>query len=129
MSRASLISVYFLVSIVLAVSALSHAGWTAGLSTIATSLLSLIAGVRLRQIISHETDWSDLKGRRFDMAIGGIVTSVAVIILAQWLGTKFSLHLFDYTLDGWQWGWIGFAIAFVYLPKRGRAPDHASPSK
>jgi hypothetical protein len=108
-----LLSGYVIMSLVVAVSAFSHAGWTAALSAVVTSLLLLITGARLRQIIFYETDWKNLRGRTFDMATGGIVASLFFIGFAQWLSTKFSVHFFDYTLDGWEWGWMGFAIGFI----------------
>ena len=106
-----MIALFFLFTLVLAISAVIQAGWAAGLSLLAVSLLSLIAGVRIHSAVRCE-DWS--KGEARNLAIVGIIISVAIVAVTQWLlASRFSVQFFGHQLSGETWGWISLAIGCV----------------
>jgi hypothetical protein len=111
------IHIYIVLSVVIAGSAAFNERWAAALYAIATSSLFLIAGVRLKQILFYQ-DWGKGAGRTRDIAIAGIIASIAAVLLAKWLSTGFSAQLFGYSLSGGLWGWIGFATCFLFADKK-----------
>jgi hypothetical protein len=103
------IFVYLLMSIAIAATAVSNAGWSAGLSAVATISLFLVAGGGLKASLW----WGDKSQK-----IAGPIVAVLLVALAHWLSGGFAVHLFGYFRSGGLWGWIGFAICFVFANKK-----------
>jgi hypothetical protein len=85
-----------------------NARWSTALYALLTSFLFLVARGGLKASLW----WGDRAQK-----IGGSIVAAVLAILAQWLSTGFSVKLFDHFLSGAQWGWIGFAICFVFAGK------------
>jgi hypothetical protein len=100
---------YLIMSIAIAGSAAFNAGLAAGFYAIATSSLSLVAGGGLKASLW----WGD-KAQK----IGGSIVALLLVALVQWLSDGFSVGLFGHSVSGGAWGWIGFAICFVFAGKR-----------
>ena len=109
------ITVYFISSLVISVSAFFNAGWLAGLSAFLTSFFAFIAGSRLKSLVFWE-DWR--AGRSQDMAIAGVLGSVCLIAVAYWLSSNFSITLFEQHLNGTIWGCVGFVVCFICTDKK-----------
>jgi hypothetical protein len=103
------IYIYLVASVTIAGSAAFNAGWTRALYVITTSSLFLVAGGGLKASLW----WGD-KGQK----VGGSIVAFLLVGLAQWLSTGFSVQLFGYHLSGELWGWIGFAVCFVFAKSR-----------
>jgi hypothetical protein len=99
---------YLVMSIVIAGSAGLKVGLSVGLYAIATSSLALIAGGGMKASLW----WGD-KAQK----VGGSVIAFALMALAQWLFSGFTVQLFGHFLSGGQWAWIGFVICFVFASK------------
>jgi hypothetical protein len=105
-----LITTYFFASIAIAVSAWSNGGWTAGLSAFGTGAVSLVAGGGLKASLW----WGD-KAQK----IGGLVIATILMALSSYfMAPRFSVHLFDFTATGQEWGWLGAAICFLFTDKK-----------
>jgi hypothetical protein len=112
------IYMYLIASLAIAGSAAYHVGWSTGLLTIAASSLFLVAGGGLKASLW----WGD-KAQK----IGGSVVAVLLAALAQWLSSGFSVQLFGQPLSGELWGWIGFAVCFVFANKKLAEPETWTP--
>jgi hypothetical protein len=112
------IYIYLIMSVTIAGSATYHVGWSAGLRAIAVSFLFLVAGGGLKASLW----WGD-KAQK----IGGCVVAVLLAALAQWLSSGFSVQLFGHPLSGRLWGWIGFAVCFVFANKKLAEPETWTP--
>lgn len=109
------ITVYFIASVIISVSAFFNAGWFAGVSTFLTSLFAFVIGSRLKALVYWE-DWR--AGRSQDMAIAGVLVSVVLIALAYWFATKFSVTVGGHYLSGTMWGCIGVVVCFLCTDKK-----------
>lgn len=103
------IYIYLILSTALAGSAVLNASWSAGLYAITASFLFLVAGGGLKASLL----WGD-KAQK----IGGSVVALLLVALAQWLSNGFSVQVFGYHLSGGLWGWIGFAVCFLFANKK-----------
>jgi hypothetical protein len=103
------IFVYLIMSLAIAGSAAFKARWSVGLYTIGTSALFLVAGGGLKASLW----WGD-RTQKF----GGLFVALVLAAVAQWLSSGFSVRLFGYSLSGGLWGWIGFAICFLFADRR-----------
>jgi hypothetical protein len=112
------IYMYLIASLAIAGSAAYHVGWSTGLLAIAASSLFLVAGGGLKASLW----WGD-KAQK----IGGSVVAVLLAALAQWLSSGFSVQLFGQSLSGGLWGWIGFAVCFVFANKKLAEPETWTP--
>lgn len=112
------IYMYLIASLAIAGSAAYHVGWSTGLLAIAASSLFLVAGGGLKASFW----WGD-KAQK----IGGSVVAVLLAALAQWLSSGFSVQLFGQPLSGGLWGWIGFAVCFVFANKKLAEPETWTP--
>lgn len=104
------IFIYIIVTIVVAGSALFHGYWAAAFYTLATCLVFLAAGGGLKAIV--------LAKEKGLILIGGIIISLLLCGLGQWLSSGFSVGLFGHTLSGAVWGWIGFAVCILFTSKQ-----------
>src|SRR5690348_12330631 len=101
--------VYFLLSLIISVSAAFRAGLGPAVCAILTSILALIAGGGLRASVF----WGDRTQK-----IGGPVIAALLAALAYWLSSGFSVGLFGYLLTGTEWGIIGFFLCFLFVTRR-----------
>lgn len=115
------ITIYFILTVIISVSAFLNGGWSAGLSASLTSVFAFIAGSRLKSLVYWE-DWKG--GKSQDMAIAGVVVSVVLIAAAFWLSNYFSVQLFGLYLSGTIWGLLGLIVCFICTDKKmaGVAP-------
>ncbi len=97
-----------MVSIVVIITAYNTAGLSPGLSALGTSFLSFFSGAGLR---------GSLYGTRGQKFAGG---SAAIIFMAiaHWIGAGVWVHIYGIDLAGSEWGWIGFFICLLFMPKR-----------
>lgn len=103
------IYVYLVSSLVIAGSAAISAGLGPAFYVIATSSLFLAAGGGWK---------ASLLQRDKTQKVGGSVVAALILVLAQWLSSGFSVHLFGHALSGAAWGWIGFAICLVFATQK-----------
>lgn len=103
------IHVYVISSLVIAGSTAISAGLGPAFYLIATSSLCLAAGGGWKVSL--------LSGDR-SQKIGGSVVAALIVALAQWLSSGVSVRLFGHALSGAAWGWIGFAICFVFATRK-----------
>ena len=96
-----------MLSLVFIITAFTSAGASPGLCAFGTSGLSFFAGGGLR---------GSLSGTR-GQKIAGASFALVCMIIAHWLGSGFSVHLFALHLTGTEWGWIGFFICLLFTPK------------
>jgi|307.fasta_scaffold599397_1 hypothetical protein len=101
------ITCYLIVSLIVAVSAFSNAGASAGFSALGGSFCGFAAGAGLREML-HGTSMQK---------IIGVVMAIVIMGIAQLLGQYYSVRLFDLELDGGKWGWIGFLICLILTPR------------
>jgi hypothetical protein len=78
------IYIYLTASVVVAGSAAFKVGWGTALSIAMASMLSLVAGGRLKASLR----WGDKAQKN-----GGSVVAILIVGLAQWLATNFSVWL------------------------------------
>jgi hypothetical protein len=92
-------------------------GWQAGigaaLAALGASLLSMIAGVRLKQVIYKTAQGAVQK----DMKAGTIISAVLALGIAYWLSRYFAIRIAGYAVDGVIWGAFGAAVCFVFTPR------------
>jgi hypothetical protein len=103
------IYVYCLISAIITGSSVLRSGWLTGVDACFVSGLSLVAGAGLKVSLW----WGDRRQK-----IGGPVFAALLVAVAQWIAGGFSANLFGQRVSGWQWGWIGFAIGFVFTNKK-----------
>jgi hypothetical protein len=119
------ITAYFILSMIISISAIFNGGWSAGVSAFLTSVFAFIAGSRLKSLVF----WEDWKGANAqNMAIAGVVVSVILIGVAYWLSNYFSVQLFGVFLSGTIWGAIGLVVCFLCTDKKmaGKLPFESS---
>jgi hypothetical protein len=80
-----------------------------GIYTITASFLFLVAGGGLKASL-----WWGGKAQK----IGGSIAALLLVALAQWLSSGFSVQFFGHHFSGGLWGWIGFAVCFVFANKK-----------
>jgi hypothetical protein len=83
-------------------------GWTVALSIFGSSVLSVLAG-------------SGLRGSLYSgigPIVGGLVMACIFMGIAQWLGTMYSVGLFENQLSGHVWSVIGFVVSFLCTSKK-----------
>jgi hypothetical protein len=105
-----IIYIYVMMSIVIAVTAYSAAGWQAGLSAFGTAVLVFWAGVGLRA--------SFFPGTNKVHKLQGVILAIIFVALAHWIGKGFTVHFFRLDFTGTEWGWIGFVLCFLCGTKR-----------
>ena len=103
------ILIYVWFTFFIAISAVYNAGWAAGFYAFATSLIFIVVGASVKASVW----WGDRAQK-----IGSPIVALLPLALAQWLSSGFSAQMFGYHLTGSLWGWIGFAICFVFTNKR-----------
>jgi hypothetical protein len=111
-----LLRAYMLTTVVVAATDAAHGGIAIALCTIGTSSLFGVAGGSLSRIFGDAR--TETPGRSKDMMIGGIVSAVLTVALAQWLSSGFFVEVFQFRLPGWAWGWLGFIIAGIVYRSR-----------
>lgn len=102
-----IIYIYWLLSIVVIVTAFNAAGLWPGLSAFGTSLLSFFAGAGLK---------GSLYGTR-GQKIAGASAALVLMGIAHWFGAGFSVRILGNNLTGTEWGWIGFVICLLLTPR------------
>lgn len=102
------INIYIVLSIAIAGWAMFHGAIHPGIDALIACLLFIAAGGGLKSSL-----WSGEPSRK----IGGPVVALLICALADWIAMGFSASLFGYDLSGPVWGWIGFAITFVFTGK------------
>ncbi len=108
-----LTAVYVIMSTIIGIFILVHGMMGAGCAMIFGCWLFSITGVRTKQIAFSENPAGQTGAAR-DLAIGAIDANILAILLAVWLGSKFAVQIVGFTLHGWQWGCIGFVLAFLW---------------
>lgn len=106
------IFIYIIFSVVMGFDAISE-GWSVALSLWGASFSSLLAGQGLRS--------SFYAG--FKPIIMGLSLAGAFMVLAQWLGTMYSVGIFGNQLSGQTWSLIGFIIGFFFTTKKLATSD------
>jgi hypothetical protein len=102
------IFVYFIASIMIAISAGVHAGLSVGLHAAGGSLLALIAGGGLRGSF-----WGD----RNQKIVGSLI-ALAILCLSVWISKGFSAGLFGISINGPIWAGIGFVVCLVFADRK-----------
>jgi hypothetical protein len=108
-----MIPIFYLALVVLALFTIFKSGWVVGLSLFFACFLSLVAGVRIHSLLRQES-WT--KGEHRKLAIIGLVVSLAIVGLVQWLlADKFSVrYIGDFTISGAACSWIFFLIGCIF---------------
>ena len=83
-------------------------GWATALSILGSSALSAFAGSGMRGSLYAGVG----------VVFGGLTMAVIFMGLAQWLGTMYSVGIFNHQFSGHEWSGIGFLIGFLFTPKR-----------
>ena len=106
-------AIYMNASLVVAILAGLNAGWIAGCSAFGASALSMIAGMRLKNVLNTKPQTRVDR----DLKFGAIITAVAALGIAYWLSSKFSVQLFGHVVDGVVWSAGGALGCFLLTPK------------
>ena len=103
------IYIYLILSVTLAISAGINAGISAGLAAVGTSVLCLVAGSGLKAALWY--------GDKLQKIYGPFVAA-AILGLAIWIGTGFSVQIFGQNLTGPEWGIIGAVVCFIFTNRK-----------
>jgi hypothetical protein len=98
-------SAYFLVSVIIAISAGIHAGLSSALCAFGAPLLALAAAGGIKSV---------LKTGDKAQKIGTPIIGVGLLGLAYWIGGGFSVSLFGHYVTGHGWTVAGMVIGFLF---------------
>lgn len=107
---ATITAAYLIATIVFAVTGALAAGIGVGFYTVATSMLFIMAGGRVRQLLRERYSKS-ITTR--DRQAAGYILAVLLASLAAWLSAGFSVYIAGHVFFGWEWGVLGCVIAFA----------------
>ena len=104
-----IIMIYFVIATVTSISSFGNVSWDVSASGLICPLLALFAGSGLRGSLYGDT------GQKVG---GAIMATIFIVVATYWISkTGYFVVLFEITINGTQWLFIGLLVGFIFTPK------------